>query len=97
MDNIDVYRQGSLIVIDIQANAFLHHMVRNIVGTLMTIGDGSQSVEWIAQLLALGDRSQAAATAPPDGLYLVDVRYPESFADLGHGMLPAFLQGTQKL
>jgi tRNA pseudouridine38-40 synthase len=65
------------VLVDIQANAFLHHMVRNIVGSLLQIGLGNQSIEWITELLALKNRTQAAATAKPNGLYLVDVTYPE--------------------
>lgn len=77
--NVSVYRQGRYVVIDIRANAFLHHMVRNITGALVEIGAGAQPVDWIASLLALKDRSQSAATAKPNGLYLVDVTYPEHF------------------
>jgi len=67
------------ICVDIKANAFLHHMVRNIVGTLLEIGKGKQQAEWVNTLLALKDRSKAAATAKPNGLYLVDVTYPDQF------------------
>ncbi|MGX9461557.1 tRNA pseudouridine(38-40) synthase TruA [Shewanella sp. A14] len=76
---VNVTRQGMYVMIDIQANAFLHHMVRNIVGSLLEIGLGNQPIEWITQLLALKDRNQAAATAKPNGLYLVDVTYPEQY------------------
>ncbi|ABV86942.1 tRNA pseudouridine(38-40) synthase TruA [Shewanella pealeana] len=76
---VNVTRQGMYICVDIKANAFLHHMVRNIVGSLLEVGLGNQSVEWIEQLLALKDRNKAAATAKPNGLYLVDVTYPESY------------------
>jgi tRNA pseudouridine38-40 synthase len=75
--NVDVYRQGRYVVIDIKANAFLHHMVRNITGSLIEIGAGEQPIEWIKQLLAQKDRSKAASTAKPNGLYLVDVTYPD--------------------
>ncbi|MEZ9819826.1 tRNA pseudouridine(38-40) synthase TruA [Shewanella sp. 10N.286.45.A1] len=76
---VNVTRQGMYICVDIKANAFLHHMVRNIVGTLLEIGKGNQPKEWVNTLLALKDRSKAAATAQPNGLYLVDVTYPEHF------------------
>ncbi|ABM00356.1 tRNA pseudouridine(38-40) synthase TruA [Shewanella amazonensis] len=76
---VSVSRHGMYIVVDIQANAFLHHMVRNIVGSLLEIGLGNQPLDWMATLLEAKDRSQAAATAKPHGLYLVDVTYPESF------------------
>ncbi|RUO74336.1 tRNA pseudouridine(38-40) synthase TruA [Pseudidiomarina sediminum] len=77
--HIDVRRHGEFVVIDIAANAFLHHMVRNIVGTLLTVGRKEQPVDWPAQLLALRDRTKAAATAKAEGLYLVQVDYPQSF------------------
>lgn len=76
---INITRDGNDILIDIQANAFLYHMVRNITGSLIEIGKGERPVDWIAELLALRDRSLAAPTAPADGLYLVDVTYPHSF------------------
>ena len=72
----DVWRSGDLLVIDIQANAFLHHMVRNIAGCLLAVGDGRRPVDWLAGVLAGRDRTRAAATAPAQGLYLVDVAYP---------------------
>lgn len=77
--SVDVSRRGDLVVIDVKANAFLHHMVRNIAGSLMAIGSGRQQPGWIAELLQARDRSRAAETAPPDGLYLVEVEYPENF------------------
>ena len=78
--SIDVSRRGALVIIDIQANAFLHHMVRNIAGSLMAIGTGQKGKGWLGELLAMRDRNQAADTASPDGLYLVRVDYPEKFA-----------------
>jgi len=76
---ISVTRRGELVIIDIQANAFLHHMVRNIAGSLMAVGTGHRESGWLARLLAKKDRSQAADTAAPDGLYLVEVGYPEEY------------------
>jgi tRNA pseudouridine38-40 synthase len=76
---IDVARRGDLVVIDIKANAFLHHMVRNITGALLAVGDGRRPPTWIAELLSGRDRSVAAETAPADGLYLVEVEYPAQF------------------
>jgi tRNA pseudouridine38-40 synthase len=64
------------IVLDIQANAFLHHMVRNIVGSLVPVGRGEQPVAWIAELLAAHDRSQAGPTAPAKGLTFLGPLYP---------------------
>lgn len=77
---INVSRRGELVIIDIQANAFLHHMVRNIAGSLMVIGSGQKQKGWLADLLAKKDRNQAADTAAPDGLYLARVDYPEKFS-----------------
>jgi tRNA pseudouridine38-40 synthase len=76
---IDVYRQNQLVTIDISANAFLHHMVRNIAGVLMEIGSGKKPVEWTQELLEIKDRSQGGVTAPPYGLHLAGVYYPECY------------------
>lgn len=76
VQSVEVFRLGDLIVIDIRANAFLHHMVRNIVGSLVAVGDGRKAAGWISELLLGRDRRLAADTAPSDGLYLVDVEYP---------------------
>ncbi len=76
---VAVKRLGELVVLEIQANAFLHHMVRNIAGALLAVGDGRKPGEWIRGLLAGRDRRAGAATAPASGLYLVDVEYPARF------------------
>ncbi|MGB1192168.1 MAG: tRNA pseudouridine(38-40) synthase TruA [Pseudomonadales bacterium] len=76
---VSVKRFGERICIEIEANAFLLHMVRNIAGTLMAVGIGKQPVTWVESLLAAKDRSMAAATAKPDGLYLVAVTYPAKY------------------
>lgn len=75
----DVQRFGRLIRIRVAANAFLHHMVRNIVGTLVYVGLGRQPLEWPAQVLAARDRAQAAPTFAADGLYLTHVQYDPAF------------------
>jgi tRNA pseudouridine38-40 synthase len=74
--SLQVTRRGEMVVIDIQANAFLHHMVRNIAGSLMAVGFGRETAPWLAQILEGRDRKLAAETAPADGLYLVKVEYP---------------------
>jgi tRNA pseudouridine38-40 synthase len=77
---ITVWRGGQFVAIDIQANAFLHHMVRNIAGVLMEIGAGRQPEDWTAALLAGRDRRLGPATAPAEGLYFVAAGYPPEFA-----------------
>ena len=79
MHFIDVYRSNEKVIIDICANAFLHHMVRNIAGVLMEIGMGRQAVDWTAELLQIKDRSRAAMTAASHGLHLGGVLYPERY------------------
>ncbi|MBV8624523.1 MAG: tRNA pseudouridine synthase A [Herbaspirillum sp.] len=80
MESISVRRHGDMIVFTLKANAFLHHMVRNIVGSLIVVGNGKQGPEWIAEVLAQRDRSRAAPTFMPDGLYLARVDYPDAWA-----------------
>jgi len=75
----DVSRVGDWIVVECEANAFLHHMVRNIVGTLVAIGRGDAQPEWICTLLQVRDRRAAGITAPPMGLTLTQVEYPQEF------------------
>lgn len=76
---LDIMRRDELILLDIEANAFLHHMVRNIAGVLMSIGAGEAEPAWARQVLETRDRIQAGVTAPPEGLYLMEVIYPEEF------------------
>ena len=73
---IEVRREGEHVVVEIQANAFLHHMVRNIVGSLLVVGRGEQPEGWIATLLAGRDRTVAGPTAPSAGLVFLGPRYP---------------------
>jgi tRNA pseudouridine38-40 synthase len=75
-----VTRHGALVVMEIEANAFLLHMVRNIMGVLLTIGEGRQPPQWAKMVLESRDRTRAGITAPATGLSLVRVRYPERFA-----------------
>ncbi len=92
--HLHLSRVGQFIVLDIKANAFLHHMVRNITGSLLQVGMGLKEPEWIAELLAAKDRTLAAATAKAEGLYLVDVDYPEHFGIPKMPLGPLFLPDT---
>ena len=76
---VSVKRYGERVCIEIEANAFLLHMVRNITGTLLAIGTEKQPVTWVETLLVAKNRALAAATAKPDGLYLVAVTYPAKY------------------
>lgn len=91
MLHLNVSRHGNYVVVDVKANAFLHHMVRNIVGSLIEVGCGAQPESWIAELLAAKDRNLAAATAKAEGLYLVSVDYPDKFGLPKLNMGPLFL------
>lgn len=74
--SVSVMQSGDMVVFDFHANAFLHHMIRNLVGSLVYIGKGRCPVAWMAKLLAARQRSLAAPTFAPDGLYLCGVEYP---------------------
>lgn len=77
---LDIYRKNNFIIFEIQANAFLQHMVRNIVGVFIEIGNGKYDINWVSEVLAERDRRKAAKTAPPEGLYLLGPQYPEKYA-----------------
>jgi tRNA pseudouridine38-40 synthase len=79
LERIRVERRGDWVVIEATANAFLHHMMRNIAGLLIEIGKGEAPVSWAAEVLAGRDRRRSAATAAAAGLYLSSVRYPAAF------------------
>jgi tRNA pseudouridine38-40 synthase len=72
---VGVRREGEQVLVEIEANAFLHHMVRNIVGSLLPVGRGQQPVAWPAELLAGRDREVAGPTAPSSGLAFIGPRY----------------------
>ena len=78
--SLEVQRHGWLLVIDIAANAYLQHMVRNVAGVLMEIGKGKRDPGWAKDLLAARDRTLGAVTAPPQGLYLTRIDYPSGHA-----------------
>ena len=80
----NVMRSGALVDFTFHANAFLHHMVRNVVGALVYVGAGRQPVEWVATLLEARDRTLSAPTFMPDGLFLAAIEYDAAFD------LPAF-------
>ena len=75
--SVAVKRQADEVVVDIEANAFVYHMVRNIAGSLMAIGCGDRPVDWMEELLALKNRACAGVTAPAEGLYFMAPSYPE--------------------
>lgn len=86
---------GSLVVLDIQANAFLLHMVRNIAGALVRVGEGRRPAGWVRDCLEARDRRLIGKTAPPQGLYLVDVLYPG--CNFPPGGLPPLLDSLGSL
>ncbi|KTC79296.1 tRNA pseudouridine(38-40) synthase TruA [Legionella sp. PATHC038] len=88
---LQVSRMGDLVIIDITANAFLHHMVRNIAGVLIAVGSGKHPVSWVDEVLKAKDRRLGAETAPAYGLYLVQVTYPQEFSILQNNPGPSFL------
>ncbi len=94
--HIGISREEERIVIDVVGNAFLHHMVRNIVGVLIEIGAGEKPPEWTEQVLRAKDRKLAGVTAPPDGLYLAGIYYPENFRLPRHAMFDILPAGVQR-
>ncbi|AZY49562.1 tRNA pseudouridine(38-40) synthase TruA [Bordetella avium] len=94
LTRLDIAERGSFLVFTLQANAFLHHMVRNIMGALLQIGQGRESVDWMASLLRARDRRLGAPTFSPDGLYLSAIDYPTLFElpdlDGGSSLLAPF-------
>jgi tRNA pseudouridine38-40 synthase len=79
VQRLDVQRQGELVLIDAVADGFLHHMVRNIVGVLLAVGEGKRDADWSLQVLEGRDRSLGGVTAPASGLCFAAVRYPDEF------------------
>lgn len=111
--HLDLVRRGDLVILEVRANAFLHHMVRNIVGVLSSVGHGDMPPGRVAGILEARDRKAAGVTAKPHGLYLVQVDYPGQFAlpaqtpgplfiddpvgQLGGGLPSAIFQGQEDL
>jgi tRNA pseudouridine38-40 synthase len=92
IEHISVRRYGDIVMIEVQANAFLYHMIRNIAGVLMPIGMERKPVEWCASLLAQQDRALGGVTAPSAGLYFVGVEYPEKFQVPSQAWGPVFVE-----
>ena len=80
IEYIQIESSSDELIISIKANAFLHHMVRNIVGVLVLIGEGKMPVEWAKQVLDSKDRGQGGITSPPQGLYFMNVEYPAQYS-----------------
>jgi tRNA pseudouridine38-40 synthase len=80
LHHIAIRRHGDRLIVSLSANAFLHHMVRNIVGSLIQVGIGNRPPAWMAELLASRQRELAAPTFSPDGLYLAKVDYDARWA-----------------
>jgi tRNA pseudouridine38-40 synthase len=89
---ININRYADFVVIDVKANAFLHHMVRNIVGVLIKVGEGKEAPQWAREVLLARDRKQGGITAPPTGLYLMAVEYPEVFDIPNKSLLEGLLR-----
>lgn len=79
LHQLDIQSRGSLVVFTLRANAFLSHMVRNILGALLQVGQGKQSRLWLQEVLMARDRTKSAPTFMPDGLYLSAIEYPQAF------------------
>jgi tRNA pseudouridine38-40 synthase len=75
----NVTRHGNYVILDVKGNAFLHHMVRNIAGSLMRVGQSIEPISWVEEILKAKNRCLAGITAPSNGLYFVDVDFPEVF------------------
>ncbi len=79
IERISVTRHDEWVTLEVTANAFLHHMVRNIAGVLISIGKGERPEGWALEVLQQRNRALGGVTAPPDGLYFIGPRYPEHF------------------
>jgi len=95
IEHLELIRFGQFIVLDIRADAFLHHMVRNIAGVLMAIGSGHKPVDWADEVLQGRERKAGGVTAHPHGLYLVQVEYPAEFILPRRYLGPHFLSALR--
>lgn len=91
---LDVIQTGNYIVLDVQGNGFLHHMIRNIAGVLMSIGAGKREPEWAREVLDARDRTAGDITAKPHGLYFVGAGYDAEFKLPQRPLGPWFLHGA---
>lgn len=91
LDELSLRERGPFVVFTFVANAFLHHMIRNVVGSLLAVGEGRRAPGWMGELLAARDRTAAAATFAPDGLYLDGAQYEDRFA------VPSWDEGDELL
>lgn len=94
IQDISVRREGDVIQLDVTANGFLYHMVRNIAGSLIRVGKGEVPCSWVGEVLEKQDRTLAAPTAAPEGLYFLGARYPKRY-DLPSAT-PAFPRGWNR-
>lgn len=92
IQDISVRRYGDIVMIEVQANAFLYHMIRNIAGVLMPIGMERKPIEWCRELLAQRNRALGGVTAPSAGLYFVGVEYPEQYQIPSQAWGPVFVE-----
>ncbi|MFP4154217.1 MAG: tRNA pseudouridine(38-40) synthase TruA [Halothiobacillaceae bacterium] len=97
LEAVAVRRRGDYLFVDVRANAFLHHMVRNIVGSLLEVGQRERDPAWMGEVLAARDRDAAGITAPADGLYLVHVGYPAESGLALSARLPVFADPEEPL
>lgn len=93
---LDFFESGTFVVMEIQANAFLHHMVRNIVGALLEVGTARKSADWLREHLSLKNRALGPPTADGGGLYLVAVEYSAAFALPFQPAGPRFISNPQR-
>jgi tRNA pseudouridine38-40 synthase len=90
---LGIAQRGPYLLMEFVADAFLHHMVRNLVGALVRVGSGAAAPEWVGELLALRDRRRGAPTFAPQGLYLTGVQYPAPWDGFAPAALPWLLDG----